>query len=79
MRSRGSLRSPMESNDDEVVDPEEAEVKAVVKIQALARMLQQKRLYRRQIEAAVTIQVIYVHILQNRRAKRRRQLTLRFY
>jgi hypothetical protein len=39
MRSRGSLRSPMESNDDEAVDPEEAEVKAAVKIQALARML----------------------------------------
>jgi len=70
----------MESNDDEEPKhPEEAEVKAIVKIQALARMLQQKRLYRSQIEAAVTIQVIYVHILQNRRAKRKRQLTLHLY
>jgi hypothetical protein len=39
IRSRGSFRSPTGSNDGEVVDPEEAEVKAVVKIQALARML----------------------------------------
>ena len=79
MRSRGSLCSPMESNDDEVEHPEETEIKAAVKIQALARMLQQRRLYRSQIEAAVTIQVIYVHILQNRRAKRERQLTLHLY
>ena len=42
-------------------------------------MLQQRRIYRNQMEAAVTIQVIYVHILKNRNIKRRRKETLHLY